>query len=364
MNLIYLLNFLSRWVLFAVTGYKAYRERSIGWSYMALAFFLSAVDPERFLLEPLGFHLNNDVSYVLDMINTTSQGVLALLAAIYIQEPEPKLGVRITPSALGILAYLWITVTNALELHLSFVLKTIFPVVLYAFSFGYLGYIVLRYSFPGNVASRLFVGGMWALAVLNFTYPYTINLSWFREYGFFFATVFRLVMAVGAVGAVVWSVRSVKVTRTPESGAFIISDKRGERLLKELRGSPNSILITRGDIRRIKDYLMPTHMVFWVTRATEGEIEKNPPIYAVSPTKLGILLDLLTKAIESGYYNIFIDAVEYLVIENGFKTTFKFLLDLKDRVLAKNGRIVIAIDPETLDKGQINMLKREFEELS
>jgi hypothetical protein len=366
LSIVYVLNFLSRWVLFTVTAYKAHRERSVGWAYMALAFFLAALDPERFLLEPLGFHLNNDVSYVLDMVNTFFQGIIALLAAVYIKEPEPRLRCRILPILIGILTYLWITVTNALELHLSFFVRTMVPMAVYSFSFLYLAYIILRYSLPGNIASRVFSYAMGALALLNLTYPYTVNLQWFREYGFLLGTIFRIVMAAGAVGVVLWPVERVKTPKTVGngSGAFLISDKGGRTLIEEIGKASNFILITRGDIRRIKSLVNGSGMVFWITRAVEGEIDQSPRIYAVSPTRLGILLDLITKAIESGYMNVFVDSVEYLILENGFKTTLKFLLDLKDRVLSHNGKIVISIDPEALEKGQLNILKREFEELS
>jgi len=51
-------------------------------------------------------------------------------------------------------------------------------------------------------------------------------------------------------------------------------------------------------------------------------------------------------------------------VENGFKTTFKFLLDLKDRVLSRNGRMIVWIDPEALEPNQLKMLEREFGKIS
>ena len=364
MSWVYFLNFVSRWVLFLVVSYKAHRERSIGWAYMSISFLLAAIDPERLILEPLGFHLNPEVSYVLDMVNTVFQGVLAFMAAIYIREFEPALGVRLIPLTLGVMAYLWIVITNVGELHLSFFVRTIFPVAVYSVAFLYLGYIIIRYSVSGSIASYIFVLGMTLLALLNLSYSYTVTLPWFRPYGFLLGTLFRVMMAVGAIGVAIWTVSRVQPFLNRGEVVSIVQEPDRDRLLDELKSSPNSILVTRRNIKYLENSLSKSSMVFWITRAVEGELEKDPPVYAISPTKLGILLDLITKALESGYINVYIDSVEYLVLENGFKTTLKFLLNLKDRVLSRNGRMVISIDSGALEPNQVKILRREFEELS
>ncbi len=41
----------------------------------------------------------------------------------------------------------------------------------------------------------------------------------------------------------------------------------------------------------------------------------------------------------------------------------KFLLNLKDNLIARNAGIIISIDPKALDEKYVNMLMREFKRL-
>ncbi|WP_297499426.1 DUF835 domain-containing protein [Thermococcus sp.] len=360
---VYFLNILSRAILLLVAGYKSYRERSAEWTYMTLAFILATFDPERFLLAPLGFHLHPEVSFVLDLVNTLAQGVLTMVAAVYVKEKSPSAEKKALPVLLGIIAYLWVVGTNAVELNLSFTVKTSLPLFVYSIGYFYLGYMIFKCSFPGNLSSRIFSISMILLGLLNATYPFTVTLDWFRPYGFAFGTLFRLTMAIGAIGVTIWPFEGahakVDVGVTP--GALLLKSP-GKDLLRSVGDSKGAVLVTRSDLRNLEPLLDPSAMVFWVTRATDGELRKSPYIYAISPTRLGILLDLIMKAIDSGYKTVYIDSVEYLILENNFRAVLKFLADLKDRAITKGARIAIMVDPTALDKKQMKILEREFGE--
>lgn len=81
----------------------------------------------------------------------------------------------------------------------------------------------------------------------------------------------------------------------------------------------------------------------------------------MSPTSIDILTDLVANALRKGYRTVYIDSVEYLIIENGFERTMKFLLNLKDMTLNANGLMILVINEETLDEKQKGMIEREFE---
>ncbi|WP_052696235.1 DUF835 domain-containing protein [Palaeococcus ferrophilus] len=133
------------------------------------------------------------------------------------------------------------------------------------------------------------------------------------------------------------------------SGAFLVTSRKlFERLLK---GSKNVLLITRTKAK------INNGRVFWLTRAKEGEEES---VTAISPTKLGILLDIITSHIHSGYDAVFIDAVEYSIVENGPETTVRFLMDLKDRVIREKKLMVVYVDERALDEKTLHLLQREF----
>jgi len=100
--------------------------------------------------------------------------------------------------------------------------------------------------------------------------------------------------------------------------------------------------------------------VYWVTKLEEESIKKEDHIYPISPTKMDILIDLITKNLEHGYESVYIDTFEYLVLENGFESASKFLFSLKDRVISKNKLLILILDPRTLTEKQMALIEREF----
>jgi len=362
-DIVYYLNITSRFALLAVTAYKAHTERKIEWMYICLMSALAAFTPEPFLLKSLGLHLNEKVAHALDMVGSMFQGVLAMLAALYVKDASPPVEKRAIPVILGTLAYLWIVVTNAI-FNPSFILKTAVPVAVYSLGYAYLGYTILKYSPLGSFASRLFAYSMILLALLNATYPYTVTLEWFRSYGFALGTLLRYAMTVGAFGVAFWPSVEATHAQNASRGTVVVTPPEGFKLLiEEIGKKRSSILVTRNDLRQLELILNSSAMVFWITRVTDGELKKKPHIYAISPTRLGILLDLIARALEAGYNTVYIDSIEYLILENGFNTVLRFLLSLKDWVTAKGGELVLCVDPTALDEKQLKILEREFGEI-
>ena len=118
--------------------------------------------------------------------------------------------------------------------------------------------------------------------------------------------------------------------------------------------------MTRRDVGSLKSVLHPNALVFWVTRVKEGDISNSPRIYAISPTKIDILTHLIAGAVDRNYNFVVIDGVEYLILENGFERTLKFLLNIKDRVLLRGGRMVLIVDPDALERHQWRIIEAEF----
>lgn len=104
-------------------------------------------------------------------------------------------------------------------------------------------------------------------------------------------------------------------------------------------------------------------------------IEKTPPILwlttiedknAVSPTRLEFLLQTLVNFMRKTEDPkvIFLDGgVEYLMLENGFASVFKFLTTLKDYASLHNTVIVVPLTEEGMDERNLKLLQREFERL-
>jgi hypothetical protein len=358
-----LLNLLSRWVLFGVAAYKAYRERSPGWMILTAAFFIAAFDPEKLLLEPLGFSLIPETVFVLDMVNTSFQGVLLLLASEHLNSPPNSLRNSSVALLLGVLAYIWIVITNVSDYPFSFTVKTLVPLLIYAAGYVYMAFLLYENVISRRFIQLLFPAGMLLLGLLNATYPVTATWNWFVPYGFFLGTLFRVMMAVGALDFVLWPMIITKpdVPYETPSGAFICSSwEEATDAFGDLKGAPNLIFLTREEIRSLKERLDPNALVFWITRVVEGEILDSPKVYAISPTKIDILIHLIAGAIEKNYRLVVVDAVEYLIVENGFEQTFKFLLNVKDRVIIKGGAMILIVSEEALNERQVRILEREF----
>ncbi|AEK72587.1 membrane protein, conserved [Thermococcus sp. 4557] len=363
MSWAYFLNLISRWVLFGVAAYKTRREESGGWMLMMFAFLLAAIDPERLLLEPLGLSLVSSVSFVLDMINTAFQGVLLILAAEHLNPSTPSLRNSVLALGVGVLAYLWIVITNVSTVEVSFFLKSFGPMMVYVAGYIYMGLLLYRHVISRRWGQMLLPTGMVLLGFLNATYPVTAAWPWFIPYGFWLGTLFRIMMAIGALSFVLWPF----VFPAPDDGhevprgAFMYPSRAAaRRALGEFERIPNMILITRRDVNSLEDVLHPNAVVFWMTRVSEGELSDSPRVYAISPTKIDILTDLMAGALARGYTVVVVEAVEYLIVENGFESAFKFLLNIKDRVLLQGGTMALIVDPASLEKQQLKILEREF----
>lgn len=102
-------------------------------------------------------------------------------------------------------------------------------------------------------------------------------------------------------------------------------------------------------------------------------IEKTPILWlttiedknAVSPTRLEFLLQTLVNFMRKTEDPkvIFLDGVEYLMLENGFASVFKFLTTLKDYASLHNTVIVVPLTEEGMDERNLKLLQREFERL-
>lgn len=84
----------------------------------------------------------------------------------------------------------------------------------------------------------------------------------------------------------------------------------------------------------------------------------------VNPRNLEYLNHLIVQFMkEEGEKFVFLDGLEYLILENGFERVFKFLTTLKDYSLLNNTMIVIEVSSDTLDKKEVALLTREFHRL-
>ena len=84
----------------------------------------------------------------------------------------------------------------------------------------------------------------------------------------------------------------------------------------------------------------------------------------VSPTALHILHDMAIRFVsENNNTTVIVDCLEYLIIYNGFRSVFKFLVSLKDHLVMRGATLILVVDPTTLKESELSLLRREFNPL-
>lgn len=355
------LNFISRWVLFAVAAWKLYRDRERAWVFFVLAFGISAITPESYIIRHLGIILDPKLSDMMVIISAFLVGGNTLLGALHLRKDYLGLSELIMGSVIIHFSYFWLLLVGSEKIS-SFTLKTLFPLWFYSLGFIYAAIVFYKISLRNDLIFTLFPAGMFLLGVLNLTYPFTRNLEWFLPYAFGSATIFRFLMAVGLTKFVLFPKIVPKPIPRESAKPVINLFKSYEDLLKAFPSIKrrNNIYITRTSPQTLKRLMNKNNIVFWITRAKDGRIDKELNIFGFSPTKIDILIDLITRELEAGYEIVVFDAFEYIALENGFNAAMKFLLDLKDRVNYAKKSLFIILDPRSLTKEQLALIEREF----
>lgn len=369
MDFIPYLNFLSRWLLFLAVAYKTVKTKEKRWALIATALFINALDVESYILTPLGIPIKPeayDIAY--NIPNFLIAGLL-FWGGIQLRKERGQFKDVVILGVFAVAAYIWLFLLATEffdKFEHSFVIKSSFPSFVLGVSLIYIGYVLRYYVISKNTLEELFPWGLILLGTINLTYPFIRNVESIASTAFLLAAVFRLMAAVGALKFAIFPSQMAvfekpKQQKPPEvKGAFIFKSKEDLEKLIPNFFDQDVIIITRNPP---KEKVPENTLVYWLTRIEESSRSGDGRVYPISPTKIDILIHLITKNLESGYNAVYIDGFEYLMIENGFENAVKFLFDLKDRVVSKGKVIALIIDPRTLTEKQMALLEREFNKM-
>jgi hypothetical protein len=367
MGWIAVVNFISRWILFLAVAYKAYQTKDKGWTLLATAFFITALDVETYILNPLGLRVLPGLEDITSITHVIIETLLILWAVFHLKFRSTKFHHVLMFSVLVVVSYLWIFLLAVGAMNGSFALRYSFPMLSYGGTLLYLAYTLWEFVIGKRPWDRLFPIGVAIVGILNLTYPFTRPIEWFADLAFFTAAIGRLLAALGALSFVFYPARSQKSSPSKgrlsiPPGAYIVpSPQEFKRLYQSGEGV---IGVTRLPPDKIPEKFPRGSVVFWPTKAKEGILADNGiRIVAISPTKLGILQDLIAKELKNGLRTVYIDAIEYLKTEVGFQNTLKFILAVKDFVLQNKGAMFIHFSEGAFDESEVKMIKREFKEL-
>ncbi|WP_346765935.1 DUF835 domain-containing protein [Thermococcus sp. 21S7] len=345
--------------------YKAYSTREKGWALLTTAFFINALDVESYILEPLGFNIHPEAYMIAAKIPNFFIAFLLIWGAIHLKHGGSRFKHVVYMSVFFIISYIWL-ILLATDAFSDPTERAILPSFALGSSLIYIGFVLKKNLISDHKVESLFPWGLMLLGALNLTYPVTRFLDWFAPIGFLLGATFRLVAAVGAIKFVFYPfkpVRRIEMNSLPPGGVLVPSKSVGDNVLADLVKRGGIVLVTRRNVEELRKALPSESLVFWVTRAKEGKLEDSPAIYAISPSRIDILTDLMAKAVEQGYRTVYLDVFEYLMVENGFENAIKFVLNVKDRIVSAGGTMFLVIDVNTLDPHQARIIKREFEEV-
>jgi len=147
--------------------------------------------------------------------------------------------------------------------------------------------------------------------------------------------------------------------RLEASKTYMINEERpmksNEIFIDLVTHGISGLYITRqnpGQIREV--YGLERTPIIWLTR--EKTEEKS-----IEPTDLLELSYTIKEFIKkAGDSVILLDGLEYLIVQNGYKEILQFVQSLKDSISMSSSRLVIPLDPSTIDSQQLHLLMREM----
>ena len=126
------------------------------------------------------------------------------------------------------------------------------------------------------------------------------------------------------------------------------------------------------DYRRLNDVLArnPHRGKILITRKPPFEV-KAPNIHhvwvtkvshpaAVPPSRLHVIEQIVWDRLENNKSDVVLDAVEYLMIENGVEPTLRFVSKIRDMAIMRNSDFYVTVS-DGIDSKVLNVLRRIVE---
>lgn len=140
-----------------------------------------------------------------------------------------------------------------------------------------------------------------------------------------------------------------------KSTSYLIEEKEpiaSYQLFSKLLELSQGLCITRQPSDKIKEKYGSNFELYWLTKL------KAPKV--IDPVDLEKLMQLLENFLEEGRKVIMLDGVEYLIVQNNYKTILKFVQSLTSLIALKESVLIIPINPTALEPRELALLEREM----
>lgn len=181
------------------------------------------------------------------------------------------------------------------------------------------------------------------------------------------ALTFLIVLAIGTIIAVAASLLFLFSYSKTQEGmkwelgvSYLVKEKgsnRGFSLFNKLieNDSNNGMVIARTFPKKIQEIENLENIpVWWLSR------EESPE--SIDPLSLSKIIHLIKEFIqERETAVVLLDGLEYLIMQNGFETTLRFIQALNDLIILNKATLIVPVDPSSLSVKQLSLLEKEME---
>ncbi len=147
--------------------------------------------------------------------------------------------------------------------------------------------------------------------------------------------------------------------QTAASSTYLVKEEKPQQsyalFLDALRAGGKGFCVTRVYPQKIREkYRVAADVpILWLSN-----VGKEDSVRPKDLEKLSLALEqFITK--ETGF--VLLDGIEYLITNNNFLTVLRLVQALRDQVAINGARMVISVNPATLDAHQLNLLEKEVD---
>jgi hypothetical protein len=144
--------------------------------------------------------------------------------------------------------------------------------------------------------------------------------------------------------------------------SYLIQEEKPEKatdvFVNLVTHGTQGLYITRRYPKEVREaYNLKVTPIIWLTHEKTDEGHINP----TDIVELSHTIKEFIKKTTDGV--VLIDGLEYLITQNDYKDILKFIQSLTDSIAVSSSRLIIPIDPSSLDEQQFHLLKRDMKVL-
>jgi hypothetical protein len=141
---------------------------------------------------------------------------------------------------------------------------------------------------------------------------------------------------------------------SPKGISYLVEEEepgRSYNLFSKYIPLTDCLCITRRDPEKISRIYGKNFNIIWLTNVKAEN--------TMDPTDLERLMQSIEKFLDEGKVLI-IDALEYLIVQNNYKTILKFIQSLNSMIVLKKSMLIVPVNPSALDTKELALLEREM----